>query len=511
MASNSASFTAARSQFKTPAAPSLIHETEAKNWDPRTEDLRGGSLLTVRRNQFWQDNMQELSPDSREIFDDLEEAVQEHSSYNSGAMHNNNHSNNSNRYNYSHGYSSDRAAPIHFGLGAMSGASAGMDSEASSRNGDRFSRASDHVPFHLSTPGFHTPSVQHTPTMLPVAPAIDLTSAMSAAVDDDDDDVQRVNSFQQRRQHASPTELVWTTQERPRPQRNHAARSTSLRLSFSRAMSPAASSTPMQEMRAVEYNELDMTNEIIVVDNDEDEEDVNEDVQLISQGTTQQGGNQQAEEAKTAEELMDESERLARQLMAEEENEFLERLHQAQLEAMQGFQRSRTRSVNSEARSDGGVRASEAAEGEDDEEEEEDQDVALALRLMAEEQEQAQQAADTASSEVDIDPDEMSYDQLVELGERIGNVKQERWRVDGRQLVEALPVVNFTAEEIESGGLRGVDTTKCLVCQYSYEEGEELKIMPCKHAFHKECIDPWLEDHDTCVACKQSLRDISNP
>lgn len=34
---------------------------------------------------------------------------------------------------------------------------------------------------------------------------------------------------------------------------------------------------------------------------------------------------------------------------------------------------------------------------------------------------------------------------------------------------------------------------KCPVCLKEFENGNCAKLMPCKHCFHKECIEPWLE------------------
>merc|ERR1712146_406614 len=96
-----------------------------------------------------------------------------------------------------------------------------------------------------------------------------------------------------------------------------------------------------------------------------------------------------------------------------------------------------------------------------------------------------------------------TYDQLLDLGERLGNVAQERWRVEGREAVQAIPVIEFKA----GGAETRTKDTKCLVCQYDFEDGEELKLLPCGHAFHKECIDGWLESHKTCVTCKRSICD----
>ena len=32
----------------------------------------------------------------------------------------------------------------------------------------------------------------------------------------------------------------------------------------------------------------------------------------------------------------------------------------------------------------------------------------------------------------------------------------------------------------------------CSVCVEDFEKGQDLRVLPCKHRFHPECIDPWL-------------------
>lgn len=33
---------------------------------------------------------------------------------------------------------------------------------------------------------------------------------------------------------------------------------------------------------------------------------------------------------------------------------------------------------------------------------------------------------------------------------------------------------------------------RCAVCMCDYEEGESVLVLPCKHLFHKDCIEQWL-------------------
>ncbi|KAI8598386.1 hypothetical protein EDD21DRAFT_382644 [Dissophora ornata] len=53
--------------------------------------------------------------------------------------------------------------------------------------------------------------------------------------------------------------------------------------------------------------------------------------------------------------------------------------------------------------------------------------------------------------------------------------------------------------------------TMCAVCLTDYEVGDKVRILPCFHQYHQECIDPWLLDVvSLCPICKVDLRHTSS-
>lgn len=43
---------------------------------------------------------------------------------------------------------------------------------------------------------------------------------------------------------------------------------------------------------------------------------------------------------------------------------------------------------------------------------------------------------------------------------------------------------------------------ECCICLSAYEDGVELRELPCNHHFHIDCIDKWLHINATCPLCK---------
>jgi len=46
---------------------------------------------------------------------------------------------------------------------------------------------------------------------------------------------------------------------------------------------------------------------------------------------------------------------------------------------------------------------------------------------------------------------------------------------------------------------------RCAVCFSDYEKGDELAVLPCRHAYHTQCVGEWLKRQNSCPCCRQAI------
>ncbi|ESQ47889.1 hypothetical protein EUTSA_v10021059mg [Eutrema salsugineum] len=68
-----------------------------------------------------------------------------------------------------------------------------------------------------------------------------------------------------------------------------------------------------------------------------------------------------------------------------------------------------------------------------------------------------------------------------------------------KSAIDALPTVKVTKDMLKS------EMNQCAVCMDEFEDGSDVKQMPCKHVFHQDCLLPWLQLHNSCPVCRYEL------
>lgn len=98
--------------------------------------------------------------------------------------------------------------------------------------------------------------------------------------------------------------------------------------------------------------------------------------------------------------------------------------------------------------------------------------------------------------EDEIDPDEMSYEELMALGEIVGEESR------GLSIEEiTLSLSSCVHKHVESN----TTIDRCVICQIEYEEGEKLVALHCQHPFHTDCINQWLQIKKVCPICSVEI------
>uniref|UniRef100_A0A804PNS0 RING-type domain-containing protein n=1 Tax=Zea mays TaxID=4577 RepID=A0A804PNS0_MAIZE len=55
------------------------------------------------------------------------------------------------------------------------------------------------------------------------------------------------------------------------------------------------------------------------------------------------------------------------------------------------------------------------------------------------------------------------------------------------------------------------DMEQCHICLTEYEDGDQIRTLPCKHEFHLQCVDKWLKEiHRVCPLCRGDVCEVAS-
>ena len=113
-----------------------------------------------------------------------------------------------------------------------------------------------------------------------------------------------------------------------------------------------------------------------------------------------------------------------------------------------------------------------------------------------------------------VDPSQMTYEQLLALQQRVGNVNQGA----SEQRIDQLPTSKYNSGKPTSSSTSSSSSTEsssndpdpnqdntCSICMSEFEDGETIRRLPCFHAYHSSCIDQWLKQKAQCPVCRADV------
>ncbi|KAJ9153546.1 hypothetical protein P3X46_026973 [Hevea brasiliensis] len=106
-------------------------------------------------------------------------------------------------------------------------------------------------------------------------------------------------------------------------------------------------------------------------------------------------------------------------------------------------------------------------------------------------------------SDMRLDIEDMSYEELLALGERIGNVNTGlseetiRSKLKTRKCLSSPMSIN-----LEEAACADQESDACIICQDDYKHQEKIGTLDCGHEYHADCLKKWLRVKNVCPICK---------
>lgn len=101
-----------------------------------------------------------------------------------------------------------------------------------------------------------------------------------------------------------------------------------------------------------------------------------------------------------------------------------------------------------------------------------------------------------------LDIEDMSYEELLALGERIGHVSTGLSEESITNCLKTRTYISSTCLNLEEAASMDLENDSCIICQEEYRNQEKIGFLDCGHEYHAGCLKKWLLVKNVCPICK---------
>eukprot|EP00347_Sterkiella_histriomuscorum_P007155 403350055 len=100
------------------------------------------------------------------------------------------------------------------------------------------------------------------------------------------------------------------------------------------------------------------------------------------------------------------------------------------------------------------------------------------------------------SKETTPNTENMTYEQLLELGDKLGKVSKGLTK----QQFDKIPIKIWK-------NVKSTDSKTCSICFDEFTKDQKVKVLNgCKHEYHEGCLGKWLEGEKRCPVCNKEVQ-----
>ncbi|KAL4216496.1 hypothetical protein ACF0H5_024219 [Mactra antiquata] len=98
-----------------------------------------------------------------------------------------------------------------------------------------------------------------------------------------------------------------------------------------------------------------------------------------------------------------------------------------------------------------------------------------------------------------------TYEELLHIEERLGNVNRgaSQDMIEQNTLPHQYKKMKRSVDDEDNDDDSQIE--KCTICLSEFEDGEDVRRLPCMHLFHIVCVDQWLGMNKKCPICRVDI------